>query len=131
MAAAWTQVGARSATSVQALTEAAPALDTDGVNLHAVGAVAPVVHAPVGQTIAGGLLLAYVLRSAGWVRLPRADLALDEVIGLQDGTLPAVPVSVAWKRFAWIASGITLSGAGTQVNIDLDCMSVVDGGRFE
>ena|ERR1700686_4477323 len=121
MAAAWTSTGARSVSSTQALSEAAPAASTDGLSLSDVGSVLPILHAPVGQTITGGTLLAYLYTGSAWVRAPRADYDLSAVIGLQDSALPSTVVDAPRGRFALIASGITLSGAGATITLDFLC----------
>jgi hypothetical protein len=53
MAAAWTQKGTRSMQAVQQLTEAAPTDTKEGVDLEDVASIAPIVHAPAGQTFTG------------------------------------------------------------------------------
>lgn len=124
MAATWSFAPSRSTTATEALTEAAPALAADGVNLEGVSAVVPIVHAPVGQTFTGaGRLLGYVYHpSTGWVRFPRGDYDLAEVSALQDAALPSFEVNAPRGRFALIASGVGLSGAGTQITIDFLCV---------
>jgi hypothetical protein len=122
MAAAWTQTGARSAQAVEALTETEPALSTDGVSLADVASVIPVLHAPVGQTFTGvGSLLGYKWTGSTWVRAPRLDYDLSEIAGLQDGELRPMPVDAPRGRLALIASGVTLSGAGATVTLELLC----------
>lgn len=123
MAATWTSTGARSVKSTQALSEAAPVAAADGLALDDVGAVQPILHAPAGQTITGGTLLGYIYTGSAWVRAPRADYDLSAVVGLQDSALPSTIVDAPRGRFALIASGITLSGAGTTVTIDFLCIS--------
>src|SRR4051812_18999569 len=125
MAATWVPLGARSRRSVQALTEAAPASATDGVPLDDVASIKVVVHAPAGQTFtAAGSLLGYVYSNSVWVRDSNADIDLSYANGLQDGGLgPALPVTSRRDRFALIASAVGLSGAGTQITIELMCVT--------
>lgn len=121
MAATWVVLGSRSRRSVQLLTEAAPASAADGVPLDDVASIKVVVHAPVGQTFtATGSLLGYVYSNGVWVRDSNADIDFSYASGLQDGGLgPALPVSSRRDRFALIASAVGLSGAGTQITLEM------------
>jgi len=126
MAAAWTSAGRRSVQAVEALTEAAPALPGDGIDLADVSAIVPILHAPVGQTFTGiGSLLAYVYSAttATWVRFPRGDIDLSDAAGLQDAALPSFDVKSPRGRFALIANGVTLSGAGATIIIEFLCVT--------
>lgn len=127
MAATWDVISPafpRSRRSVQALTEAAPASASDGIDLSGLASVVVVVHAPVGQTFtSAGSLLGYVFSNGVWVPHTEANIDFSYVTGLQDGALgPALPVKSPRDRFALIASGVGLSGAGTQITLELMCV---------
>jgi hypothetical protein len=134
MAAAWTPKGTRSMQAVEALTEVAPVSTNEGVDLQDVWSIAPIVHAPAGQTFTGaGSLLGYVYISSTsmWVRFPRADYDLSELAGLQDAALPTFEVKSPRGRFALIANGVVLSGAGAEITIEFLCVTRQGLGRAE
>jgi len=133
MAASWTLIAGyqRSVQSVQALTEAAPTLSTDGVLLTGVTSIVAVLTAPGGQTFTGaGSLIAYYWSDAlaRWVRASRADDNLSDLSGLAEGALPAWEIKAGNGRFAWIGSGIGVSGAGTTFTLTLICSGIFSGG---
>lgn len=115
--------------AVQALTETAPTLATDGVDLSSVSAIVPVLHAPGGQTFSGGgMMLGYVYvplanGGAAWIRSPRSDYDMADASGLTDATLPAYPVLSATGRFALIPSAVTVS-SGSSMTTDYVCTGV-------
>lgn len=125
MAATWTPFTGllRSRQSVQALTEAAPTLSSEGIDLAWVDSITVILHAPVGQTFTGaGVLNGYVFSNGLWVPDSGADVDLSYVAGKQDGKCgPGLPVTAPRGRFALIANGVALSGAGTTITIDLMC----------
>lgn len=122
MAATWTSLGVFSVRSVQALTESAPTLASEGVSLNAITSIVPVVRAPEGQTITSGTVLGYYRADYGedWVRAPHADRDLTDVAGLASAALPAIPVISHHGRFALIANAVVLSG-GAALTIDFEC----------
>jgi len=134
VAATWTVLTnyTRSVQSVQALTEAAPTLNTDGILLTAVQSIIPVLTAPASNTFTGsGSMLGYYWSDAlaRWVRAPRSDDTMSDLTGLAEGVLPALPVISGNGRFAWIASGIGVSG-GTSITLTLICAALQDGGAI-
>jgi hypothetical protein len=120
VAASYTALGQRSTRSVQLLTEAAPVSAKEGVLLNNMESVAVGIHAPVGQTFTGvGTLLGYAYLNGAWLRYPAGDLDLSDAAGLQDAALGPLVVRSKRDWFQFIANGVTLSGAGTQITIDL------------
>jgi len=133
MAATWTILPGyqRSVQSVQALTEAAPTLSTDGVLLSGVVSIVAVLTAPGGQTFTGaGTLVAYHWNDslARWMRAPRADDTLADLSGLSEGAFPAWEIKSGNGRFAWIGGGVGVSGAGTTFTLTLLCSGTFTGG---
>jgi hypothetical protein len=121
-----------SASSVQATTEAAPTLSTDGIGLVGVDAVKPVLTAPNGQTFDGtGTIKGYFYsRLLGrWVEDPRAEDTLTDLLGKNEGTLPAIPVQTQGGRFAVVCSGVGLSG-GSTITVTLIATSRRYGGEI-
>jgi hypothetical protein len=121
MTATWTplQTNSRSLQSVQALSEAAPTLATEGIDLTGLGAIVPVLYAPNGQTFTGaGTLLGYYYNTllGQWVRLPRLDDDMADATGLAVVAFPSIPVLQSGGRFALICSAVGVSG-GTAVTL--------------
>lgn len=131
---AWSAVSGqrRSVQSVQALTEAAPASAADGIPLYGIEAVVAVLTAPNGQTFNGtGEIRAYYYSDqlGRWIRAPRADEALADLVGLSEGALPALPVISQSGKLAYACNGVGLSG-GAAVTITLLASSLRDGGAI-
>lgn len=119
-----------SAASTQNTTDSAPSGSADGVALVDVDAIIPVLTAPNGQTFTGaGTLLGYWYsdKLARWVRAYRADDSFADLAGASEGVLPPLPVNNPSGRFAYICSGVGLSG-GTTVTVTLLCSSLKKGG---
>src|SRR3954454_17297937 len=123
MPAVWTPIGSspRSVQAVQALTEAAPSVASDGVLLEGVESIVPVIHAPGGQTFTGGSLLGYIYTGTAWVRAPQSDVLLDNYVGLSDASLSALIVDSPRGRFQFVPNAVTLSGAGTTITTEYFC----------
>jgi hypothetical protein len=127
---AWTVLSRRSAFKDQATTEAAPSLAADGIELWGTDTIVPVLTAPNGQTFDGtGALLGYFFapQLARWVRSPRADESMADVSGMNEASFPGFPVLTQGGRFAWVCSGVGLSG-GTVVRVTLLAVALRDGG---
>ena len=125
--ATWTGITGRqrSRHSVQALTESAPSVPTDGVDLSACAAVIPVIRAPAGQTLTGtGAIRWYIYITAlgRWVKSPRGDDDVVELAGLSEGALPALLVTSPGGRGAWVFDNLGVTG-GTAPELDIFCMN--------
>lgn len=107
----------------QNLSRAAPTASSDGFDLSRVTGYRVSVCPPSGQAVTGGTVVAYVYNdaAAAWGRNKRKDVTLqgagtDECEVLSDErVLYRGPF-----RYLPVASGVTLSGAGTQVTMRVD-----------
>lgn len=125
MAASWTRLDSISVTSVQAGTEAAPALADDGMPLANVMAVTVWLDAGLGQTITSdaGQADIYVFDNGGWGLAATAPMSVPpHSAGLQRVSLGTIVVENQRGRIAPILNGVTVSGASASV----DVMATVD-----
>lgn len=128
MAVTWLALGARTVrATTTALTEDAPSSSAQGMALHGVKSILPVVSAPSGQTFDGtGTWRGYVYSDyvAAWVRAPMADLDMTDAADLEVVAFPAIEVGQSQGRFALVPDGIGVSG-GTALTLTL-----IAAGRF-
>jgi len=119
MAASWTYTG-RSARSVQAATEAAPTLATDGLSLIGVRGVTVWVDAGVGQTITSdaGQIDMYVYDPASWGLAPNLVMPIPPgSTGQRRVQLGTIPVDNPRGRLAPISNGLQVSGSTVTLDI--------------
>lgn len=131
-APALAQSSADCRTATQLLTGSAPTATQDGVTLSEATGYVVVVSAPAGQTISGGSLLCYYLgvvsapaagaapgSSSITTRWMRCDTALDitPTTGVRDYAKPDYTSTAGMGKVKYVPSSITLSGAGTTVDV--------------
>jgi hypothetical protein len=120
MAATWALLDSISVTSVQAATEAAPSLDTDGMPLQSVLAISVYLDAGAGQTITSdaGQADIYVFDNFLWGPAPALVLAVPPgSSGQRRVLLGTVSVDNQRGRVAPILNGVTVSGATANVDV--------------
>lgn len=104
----------------QTLTQAAPSTSsTDGIPLAGVTGWRLVVCAPAAQAITGGAMLVWVQDTDGlWADTPRlAAVLVFSSTGQRCQSLGEFPVAVPGDRLYPTTSSVTLSGAGTTVDV--------------
>lgn len=118
-------------TFTQNLTGSAPTLASDGVDLDGAAGWSVTVSAPSGQTISGGSLLCYFyapVSSTGnegaavtrrWTPC-KSDLNVTPSTGVRDPPSLNFKSYVGGGRLKYIPSSITLSGAGTTVDVTIE-----------
>lgn len=118
-------------TFTQTLTGSAPTLATDGISLDGAEGWSVTVSAPSGQTISGGSLICYFyapVSSSGihgsevtrrWT-LCASALNVTPATGSRDPPSLNFLSSVRGGRIAYVPSSITLSGAGTTVDVTIE-----------
>jgi hypothetical protein len=112
-------------TESQSLTRAAPtaacdaAVSPEGMLLDTVRATRIMLEAPSGQTLTGGTLRAYYYdwSRAAWFRNAAGDLTVTS--GLARQVWNDVPVYVRTGCVLYAADSVTLSGAGTAVQVSI------------
>lgn len=122
MAATWVRVGAnRSVVSVQATTEAAPTVSTDGIALDGIGAISIWLEADPGQTLSGtGQLDVYVYDAmvGAWALAPLIPFGVPSgAAGKQRVVLGSVVIDNPRGRIAPIANGVGVSAGGLTLYI--------------
>lgn len=106
-----------------ALTATAPSAAGDGVDISGVTGIRLIVSAPAGQTITGGFLDCFY-RSPALARwTPWVQTAITLRTGERDAPSFDYPFEVSQGRFACRARGVTLSGAGTTVDVTYELSS--------
>jgi hypothetical protein len=118
-------------TFTQNLTGTAPTAADDGVSLEKAEGWAVTVSAPSGQTISGGSLLCYYLAAVSstgnlgasvtrrWTRC-KSDLDVTPSTGTRDPPSLNFRSYVGAGRIKYVPSSITLSGAGTTVDVTIE-----------
>lgn len=127
MAASWTVLdpGTISVTSVQAPTEAAPTLASDGMSKEAVIAVTIILDAGAGQTILSdyGEILIYEYDNGQWADAPTMTVQIPPgSAGNQRVSIGTFPVENRRGRMAPICFGVEVSGA----SVSLDVLATID-----
>ena len=120
MAATWASIGPRSVSSIQATTEAAPSVATDGMLLEAVAAVTVWLEADAGQTISAdvGQVDVYQHDIGAWGAAPALVLQVPPgSSGHRRVQLGTVRIDNPRGRLACIANGVSVSSGGVTVYI--------------
>ena len=120
--------GARAFTESQILTRADPSLASEGISMAKVQGFKVSVCAPSGQTLTGGALRAWLYNPAVdlWMRNPGLDVNVSTTAGKRCEVFPDFKVSAIEVldgdpyRAIWTTSAVTLSGAGTNVDVRID-----------
>lgn len=118
-------------TFTQNLTGSAPTLETDGISLDGAEGWSVTVSAPSGQTISGGALTCYFyapvsssgIRGAAVTRrwTPCSTLLnVTPATGSRDPPSTNFVTYVRGGRIAYVPAAITLSGAGTTVDVTIE-----------
>ena len=110
----------RSATSVQAASESAPTLATEGCNLMDVAGFDLYVEADSGQTFTAttGAFYGYKFSDLlnAWYRAPEVDVSIPTGgVGQRRVVFPGWTVSNPRDRIAHVANSIAVSGGGVTV----------------
>lgn len=123
MAATWVQNG-KSYTSVQALTESAPAATGEGVDLTGVAALTLILSADEGQTLTGGASAGFVDVYAidaivgRWAQAPLLTFDVPATAaGLRDVVLGTITIDNPRGRLAPICRAVTVSAGGATLHI--------------
>lgn len=129
--ATWVKVSGsnRSTQSVQATTESAPTLGTDGFDLNGVGGFTIHVACDSGQTFNGAVVEAFRAYRYSWItglwgRSPEHDLDITT-----DHTGSRVIVFDAWTvsnprgRLAHVANGVVVTGGGLTLTYEATRLS--------
>lgn len=99
------------------LTGTAPSASTEGISLTGVTAVRVVISGPSGQTITGGYIDCYYRPPS----LARWTPCLTPSVTLRTGSRDAPTFDyeylVGYGRLRWVPRAVTLSGAGTTVDV--------------
>jgi hypothetical protein len=115
MAAAWERVAAYSSKSVQATTEDAPTLDTEGVELTPCAGFHLFAEADVGQTFSGsGSVVGFMWDPiCGWARAAELDASFVAADASNRRVfLGAFPVTAPRGRVAHACNAVGVSGGG-------------------
>lgn len=119
MAATWVHAGVRSVTSVQATTESAPTLATEGLDLSAVRSVRVFLEADTGQTLSGAGdvdLYVYGRTMEAWALAPFEPFTVpSDAAGARRVLVGTVRIDHSSGRMAPICRGVTVSGGGVTV----------------
>lgn len=118
-------------TFTQTLTGAEPTLETDGVSLDGVEGWAVTISAPSGQTLTGGgagcRYYGPVSSTGIWGAAPtrrwmncNSALNVTATTGVRDSPSLNFVSYVRGGRIAYVANAVTLSGAGTTVDITIE-----------
>jgi hypothetical protein len=115
MAATWTKLEAYSSKAVQATTEDAPTLGTEGVDIRPCAGINLYAEADEGQTFSGtGSVVGFMYDPlCGWSRA--AELDASFVAADADNRrvfLGAFPISAPRGRVAHVCNGVGVSGGG-------------------
>lgn len=118
-------------TFTQNLTGSAPTLADDGVSLDKATGWSVTVSAPSGQTISGGSLVCYFYAPVSATGIPgaavtrrwtpcKSDLNVTPATGGRDPPSLNFKTHVGAGRIKYVPSSITLSGAGTTVDVTIE-----------